>query len=507
MNGAILLPYQARWVEDRAQVKFWEKSRRIGASYCEAADNVLHAAAAKGGGNVGYISYNKAMTAGYISDCAKWAEAFHKGAGQIGEQVFQRDDGRDIHVFDLQFASGHSIQAFSGNPRNLRSFGRPGDIVVIDEAAFIDDLEELIKAAMAVTVWGGALHFLSTHNGEDNPFNERIRDIRGGRYSYSLHRTTLDDALADGLFQRVCAVTGQAWSEQAQADWREALIQRYRPNEDEELFAIPAMGGGTYFPRALVEAAMAPEHQSGPLLRFSGDKAFNLLPIERRRLVMQDWIDLALTPALAALDPARRHVIGMDFARSGDTTSIIVLELGATLRRAQRLLVELHNVPYDQQDQVLAWIEGLRLEAGRWIATGQGVPRLGAEAIDSTGNGEVIGEHAEDRRGSQVIKVKMTEGIYREWFPKYKVGIEDRTTTLIRHDDVLDDHRAVQLVRGIPRVPPTKTDAKGERHGDSAIAGMLANMAADQEKGPLTVASRPHAQSAYARGLLQGYPA
>ena len=72
-EGAILLPYQAAWVEDRAKVKLWEKSRRIGASYCEAADDVLHAAAAEGGGNVGYISYNKAMTAGYISDCAKWA--------------------------------------------------------------------------------------------------------------------------------------------------------------------------------------------------------------------------------------------------------------------------------------------------------------------------------------------------------------------------------------------------------------------------------------------------
>jgi len=506
MKGPILLPYQAAWIEDKAQVKFWEKSRRIGASYCEAADNVLHASAEQGG-NVGYISYNKAMTAGYISDCAKWAQAFHKGAGTIGEQLFKRDDGRDIHVFDIAFDSGFSIQAFSGNPRNLRSFGRPGDIVVIDEAAFIDDLEALIKAAMAVTVWGGALHFLSTHNGEDNPFNERIRDTRGGRYDYSLHRTTLDDALSDGLYQRICEVTGQPWSQQAQADWRAALIQRYRPNEDEELFVIPAMGGGTYFPRAVVEAAMPPAEQSGPLLRFSGDARFNLLPLERRRAEMQDWIDLELTPALAQLDPARRHVIGMDFARSGDMSAIVVLELGATLRRTWKLLVELHNVPYDQQDQVLAWIEGLRQDAGRWVPTGQGVPRLGEEAIDSTGNGEVIGEHAEDRRGSPVIKVKITESLYREWFPKYKVGIEDRTTLLIRHDDVLDDHRAVQLVRGVPRVPEKKTDSKGERHGDSAIAGMLANMAADQDRGPLIVRSRAQAIGSAARSILTGYPA
>jgi len=504
MSAAVFLPYQAAWMQDRAQVKIWEKSRRIGASYCEAADNVLHAASAEGG-NVGYISYNKSMTAGYIADCARWANAFHQGAGHIGEQVFQRDDGRDIHVFDLSFASGHSIQAFSGNPRNLRSFGRPGDVVVVDEAAFIDDLAALLKAAMAVTVWGGAVHILSTHNGEDNPFCELIRDTRGGRYAHSIHHTTIDDALADGLYQRICQVTGRDWHEAAQREWLEELIRRYRPNEDEELRCIPAMGGGTYFPRAIVEAAMAPADQSGPLLRFAGDKAFNLLPLERRREQMQTWIDWQLAPALARLDPDRRHTLGMDFARSGDTTAIIVLELGATLRRTQVMLVELHNVPYDQQDQVLAWIEGYQLQAGRWTPTGQGVPKLAEEAIDSTGNGDVIGEHAEDRRGSAVIRVKFSEATYREWMPRYKVQIEDRTTTLIRHDDVLEDHRAVQLVRGIPRIPDGKTDAKGERHGDSAIAGMLANMAADQDRGPVVVRSLARRVGGLARDVLRGF--
>lgn len=500
--GAILLPYQARWVEDQTQVKVWEKSRRIGASYCEAADDVLHAAAAEGGGNVGYISYNKSMTASYISDCAKWAKAFGKAAGQIGESVFRRDDDKDIHVFDLQFASGHSIQAFSGNPRNLRSFGRPGDVVVVDEAAFIDDLGELLKAAMAVTVWGGAIRILSTHNGEDNPFNELIRDTRGGRYRHSIHRTTIDDALDDGLYRRICTVTGQTWSAEGEEQWQAELIQRYRPNEDEELYAIPAMGGGTYFPRALVEAAMPSAEQSGPLLRFSGDARFNLLPKPARRAEMADWIRDTLQPALDALDRERRHAIGMDFARKGDTTSIVVLELGETLRRTWRLLVELHNCPYDQQDQVLGWVEGFDTEGAALRRTGRGVPRLGGEAIDSTGNGDAIAESAEDRRGSEILRVKFNEGIYREWMPKYKVGIEDRTTVLIRHDDVLDDHRAVQLVRGIPRVPDTKTDAKGERHGDSAIAGMLANMAADQDRGPVTVVSRGRREAV---GLTAGY--
>jgi len=31
------------------------------------------------------------------------------------------------------------------------------------------------------------------------------------------------------------------------------------------------------------------------------------------------------------------------------------------------------------------------------------------------------------------------------------------------------------LVRGVPRVPQGKTDKAGERHGDSTIAGLLAD--------------------------------
>lgn len=487
--SSILLPYQIRWAQDRAQVKIWEKSRRIGASYGEAADNVLHAGAAEGGGNVGYISYNKAMTAGYISDCAKWAGAFHQAIASHGERVFERDDGREIHVFDLQFASGHSIQAFSGNPRNLRSFGRPGDLVVVDEAAFIDDLEELLKAAMAVTVWGGAIHILSTHNGTDNSFNTLVEDARAGRYRHSIHRVTLDDALADGLYRRICEVTGQVWSADGQAQWRDELIARYRPNEDEELFAIPALGGGTYFPRATVQAAMGGEETASSLARFYGTAAFNLASKPTRRAEMLGWIAEHVAPLLAALDRDRRHVIGMDFARSGDMTCILVLEIGETLRRTWRAVIELHNCPYDQQDQVLEAIE-------------QGTPRLGNEKIDATGNGGAIAEAAVDRRGSAVQPVMFNEGIYRDRMPKYKAGIEDRTTRLLRHDDILEDHRAITLIRGVPRPPEGKTDKKGQRHGDSAIAGMLADWAADDDRGPIVIASRrPRA----ARNLLAGY--
>ena len=484
--SAILLPYQQRWIADKAPVKIIEKSRRIGLSYAEAADAVLHAADAERGGNVYYISYDKEMTSGFIQDCATWARAFHAAAGEIGEQVLTRDDGKDVHVYDIPFASDHHIKTFSSNPRNLRSKGRPGERLVADEAAFVDALKELLKAALAMTIWGGTVHIISTHNGDENPFNALIQDARAGRNDYSVHRVTLDDALADGLFQRICQVTGKTWSMDAQAAWRAGLIKRYHPNEDEELFVIPAYGGGAYLPRALVEACMA----GGPLLRFDGSRSFNLAPEPQRRKEIDGWIAEVLRPELDRLDPKRRHVFGMDFARSGDMTDIVPLEIAADLRRRWPFLVELHNVPYRQQAQVM-------------LAVGGGLPRFAGCAIDAGGNGGFVSEEAQDAWGPLMVdKVQFTEQWYRDEFPKYKASFEDRFTTIVRHDDVLEDHRAVRLVRGVPRVPQGKTDKAGERHGDSAIAGLLADFRSRRDVGVM-----PHITTAGAEKIVTGLEA
>jgi len=479
--SAILLPYQRRWIEDKRPVKIMEKSRRIGLSYAEAADAVLHAADAERGANVYYISYDKEMTSGFIQDAATWARAFHAAAGEIGEQVLTRDDGRDIHVYDIPFGSGHHIKTFSSNPRNLRSKGRPRERLVVDEAAFVDDIEEVLKAALAMTMWGGSVHIISTHNGDENPFNGIVQDARAGKNDYAVHRVTLDDALAEGLYRRICEVTGQPWSPDAQQKWRDALVRRYHPNEDEELFVIPAYGGGAYLPRALVEACMA----EGPLLRFDGSRSFNLAPEPQRRAEMGDWVADVLQPELFRLDPQRRHVFGMDFARSGDMTDIVPLEIGETLHKRWPFLVELHNVPYRQQAQVM-------------LAVGCGLPRFGGCAIDAGGNGGFVAEEARDAWGDLMVdQVHFTEQWYRDEFPKYKAGFEDRTTTIIRHDDVLEDHRAVKLMRGVPRVPQGKTDKAGERHGDSAIAGLLADFRSRSDVAvmPRVISAAPRTMS------------
>ena len=143
----VLLPYQQRWVADASPLKVIEKSRRTGITWAEASDNVLPAAssAPAGGMNVYYIAYNQDMTVEYIQACAMWARAFNYAASEIEEGFWEEDDDdKHIKTYTIKFPdSGFRIVALSSRPSNLR--GRQG-IIVIDEAAFHEQLDELLKA-------------------------------------------------------------------------------------------------------------------------------------------------------------------------------------------------------------------------------------------------------------------------------------------------------------------------------------------------------------------------
>ncbi len=131
----ILLPYQQRWIADRAPVKVCEKSRRIGITWAEAADAALDAAG-RNGTDWWYIGYNKDMAREFIEDAAGWARRFNQAARAI-EEIAIEDEDKDILAFRIRFASGNKIVALSSRPSNLR--GKQG-VAVIDEAAFHDSL-------------------------------------------------------------------------------------------------------------------------------------------------------------------------------------------------------------------------------------------------------------------------------------------------------------------------------------------------------------------------------
>lgn len=319
-NDAVFLGYQQRWFEDESPIMIAEKSRRTGLTWAEAGRNVINAAKPRrrGGCNTFYVGSKQEMALEYIAACALFARAFNELAeADVYEQTFW-DEGKkeEILTYMIRFPkSGRKIQALSSRPSNLR--GLQGD-VVIDEAAFHESLEELLKAALALTMWGNKVRLISTHNGVDNPFNQYIQDAREGRKDYSVHRITLDDAIVEGLYKRICFVTGQEWSPEAEKAWRDGLYKNAPNTEsaDEEYGCIPKKSGGAYLSRVLIEQAMVQDH-SIRIYRYEAPEGFEGWTPQMREDEIRTWCEENLLPELARLDPENTHSFGEDFARRG----------------------------------------------------------------------------------------------------------------------------------------------------------------------------------------------
>ena len=456
---AVLLPYQQEWIADDSELKIIEKSRRIGLSWAESADDVLIAAATKaaGGDHVWYVGYNQDMARGFIGDCAFWARHYGHAASEMEEAVLagEGEEGKDILTYRIKFASGHTITALSSRPANLR--GKQG-VVVIDEAAFHDKLDEMLKAAMALLIWKGKVRIISTHNGEVNPFNDLITEIREGKREGSIHRVEFKEAIAQGLYRRICLSTGEKWSAEGETAWIEKVYKFYGDAAAEELDVIPAQGSGTYLPRAMIEAIMKPDI---PVVRLSRETEFTLKHEHIREADIADWCEEELAPLLDRLNPVLDTYLGEDFARLGDLTALWIAQEEQNLDLDTRFVVELSGMPYEQQKQILFYIIDR-------------LPRFRAGAFDRTGNGGFLAEVAQQRYGSTRIEgVHITTEFYREHMPRMKARIEDRTVNAPKDAGVLADLRAIKKINGVPQVP-NNARVRGPdgkfRHGDTAIA-------------------------------------
>jgi phage FluMu gp28-like protein len=315
---AILLPFQALWYADRSEVKIIEKSRRTGITWTSAAEHADEGAT--GNCDTWYIGYSEDQGEEFIRDVAQWGRNLHGIAVEYGECLFEDYDPATqkteaIKAFRVDWASGKRTTALSSRPRNLR--GKQG-LVTIDEAAYHDDLRGLLKSALAMLIWGARIEIISTHNGIDNEFAKVIEETRAGKFNYSIHRVTLDDALCDGLYKRICHKTRKKWSIEREHAWRANLVKQYGDGAAEELFCEPSHAGASYFNTNVVESRMV---AGRPILTLEVDHAFALRgEIERERHVAA-WITSELRPLLDRLPRDLEHCVGQDFGRVSDLSS------------------------------------------------------------------------------------------------------------------------------------------------------------------------------------------
>lgn len=471
---AVLLPYQARAVgllDSACPVLFVEKSRRIGLTWGLAAYAVLRAGRQKsaGGMDVMYISYSREMTREFIDACAMWARAFDSAAAAVEETLFDQGDGdKAINTFRIKFASGFEIMALSSAPRGLR--GKQG-CVIIDEAAMVDDLAALLKSAMAFLMWGGQVVVCSTHLGVENKFNQEIQDILAGRSKAAHMRIDLDQAIEQGLYRRIALVKGEVWSPEAEARWRQEILDYYRDNADEELYCVPSMSSGAWLPAPLIEARMTVKK---PVLRLDLPQDYlHRHRLEQQALLAEFLADLKAQ--LTALPRDVKYAFGFDFGRVSDLSTVSLLAIEKALKRTEALSIEMRNVPGDEQKMIV----GMVLDAVRELLIGAGFDATGMGWTVAEDMGRKFGLREDHEQGAGLIMaVKFTEEWYRLHMPPLKAAFEDDMLALIADELHLSDLRMVKLVRGIARVPPLREGETGKkRHGDYAIALALAHWA------------------------------
>ena len=459
-SSSILCDFQSHWLADRHPVVVAEKSRQIGFTLTTAAGAVLDAAQSAGR-DCWYVGYNQTMASEFIRDCAYWSDMFDVPG--LGGQIYidaRRD--RSVFIYKINFASGKSITALSSKPENLRA--KHGN-VIIDEAAFHPDLPGLLKAATALTMWGGQIRIISTHNGDMNPFAQLLDDVRAGKFDARIHKVTLRDALASGLYRRLCDVEGIDYSQESETEWMENLYRRYGEDATEELDVIPSSGTSGYISVQAIERAMV---AGRPVFRLALPDGFMTRSPQDRELEINRFYYTNIKPVIDRLDRNARHYLGVDFARSGDLSVFASLAEDENIRHHCPFLVECHNWPFDEQWQLYTMLM-------------TDLPNVAMSCIDASGNGAYLGERAEATYLSRAQGVKSTTQHYITHMPKFRAAFDDALITVPRHADVQQDLRSIDNTDGVPKVHAKKRHKGTDglwRHGDAAMALYFAHCAA-----------------------------
>ncbi len=264
-------------------------------------------------------------------------------------------------------------------------------------------------------------------------------------------------------------MTGKPWSAENEAKWRAEIRSYYGDAAAEELDCVPAQESGVYLTGALIEACMT---EDAKVLRLRCPDGFALQSDHVRESFVEAWLEENVDPLLAELDKNLRHSYGFDFGRTGDLSVYLPLAEGRDLILRAPFVIEMRNVPFRQQEQVLFHVTDR-------------LPRFAAGKHDARGNGQYLAEVAQQRYGSLRIEaVMLSQAWYLDTTPKLKARFEDRTILLPKDADTKGDFRLLRVVRGVPMVPNdvhTQGADGGQRHGDSAVAAILAVAAAESD--------------------------
>ncbi len=415
-------------------MKIWEKSRRIGATYVQAYEDVRDAATNKGM-DVWFSSADASAAKEYILYCAQWARLLNIAAHELGEVVLDRD--KDIKALVIELANGKRIHGLSSNPRGFRS---KGGKVVLDEFAFHDNADELWRAAVPVITWGYPIRVLSTYNGKGNRYYRLVEDAKRAKSGWSLHSTPITQAVADGLADKIAG-------KKLPAAGREAFVAQCRETAgDEDLFR----------------------------------QEYMCVPID----AASAWLTWNLISGCEADDAGRPELyrgntcwVGMDIARRRDLTVIWVLENHAG-KLWTREVVRLKRARFAYQ----------RAEFERVMKR----YKVARACVDQTGMGEALAEDLQTRFGAYRVEGVLFSGPTKlDLATGIKTAFEDDLIRLPADTDIRNSHHAVKRVMTSAGNPRFDADRSETGHADEFWAHALAIHAASNPVVPIEFKSVP----------------
>lgn len=430
-----LLPYQQAWVKDDADVKVWEKSRRIGATYAQAYEDVRDAL--EHGWKVWFSSADESAAEEYIDYCAHWAQAFDAAFEKMGETLI--DEDRDVKALQIELPDGAEINALTSNPKRFRS---KGGKAVWDEAAWHEHPEDMWDALEPVTMWGHPLRVLSTHNGK-RFFYRLLDEMKQGIRPGTVHSVDIIEAVDQGLLDRIM---GRETTEAERQEWIEERRRRCRSEEQwlQEYMCQPVDEADAFLTYEMIAAL-----EDGGVL-WSGD-------------------------------PAEQQVegqlyLGFDVGRRKDLSVIWVAEKVGPMLFTRDVKV-MERTPFRVQKDAL-W-SYLRL------------PDLMRACIDESGIGMQMAEEAQDDFGRHRVEpVSFTNAMKEEMAYAFRRRVEEKTFVLPQSQEVRDDLHSIKKSTTSSGNIRFEVQGATDGHADRFWAGALCEHAVSQYSGPTRAASR-----------------
>lgn len=223
------LPFQRRWLNDHSRLKILEKSRRIGGTY-STSKGVFDDLMKYKGHDVTVVTRDENLATEFVGDVTRWFRLWNavRPVDAIDEKGFKRLS------IEVPHKGGMSrLMAVSSNPN--AAAGKGGSLV-LDELALHKDPELLMRVAQPIIMAGGRMSVLSTHRSRNSKFNELVEKAREPDSEWSLHTTTIYDAVDQGLVEHIVNPTMIKLGNEPWAT-REAFIEWLKSTYDEFTFA------------------------------------------------------------------------------------------------------------------------------------------------------------------------------------------------------------------------------------------------------------------------------